>query len=817
MADGNLIFDTKIDQSGFTKGIKSISKSVLGFASDIKNLVNRAIASFKQITAAYQVQIEAEARLGATMRNSTSATKEQIQSVKDLASALQETGVVGDEVQLAGAQELATYVGSVDSIKKMLPVLNDMIAQQYGFSASTDSAVTIATMLGKVLQGQTSALSRYGYKFDEAQEQLLKFGTEEQRVATLAEVVEESVSGVNKALADTPTGKVKQLSNDFGDLKETLGKFLTEIAYPIVVQLDVIVKKLNEVFTEASKGIKELFGIADDVSIGGMSDSTAELDDTSADTADNFADIAESAKEAEKANKGSLAAFDELNVLSFDNGSGETANDNTQIAQTANTAQIAIDDLNKSVNKTNFGGFIEKIRGIIDAYKPIIDSVKNYSTEVTKTAKQTVQKYLDEYGGTVSSYSNRIRTNLTNTVTQTVNGFFNIINEAAKSQDRMSEKLSTGYADMLGGASIFSLSFADVFTDMFDISSKNFEQWTIDNSGLIGEFFDGINGNIANFQSTFGGILADIGTSLTDWWDNTGSQAFDNLSKAFYDVQTVLLDFWTSYISPFVDYIVKSVGELWNKHLSKLWKQILSFSGSLMDALSAIWNGLLRPVYDTLITRMMPAVMAATKAAWDLVMDAVGAVMDVLSGLLKSLGGLLDFITGIFTGDMEKALNGLKDFVMGLLEAIWGAVRGVLNTTIDALNFLWSSLYSVIKGVIDGIGDIVGLIGDVVGQNWYFSLPEAPPQIPHLATGTVIPANYGEFAAILGDNKRDPEIVSPIPAMKQAFLEALAESGLLGGGSGDIIIQIDRREVFRAVKEENDAQKRRHGGVSQLA
>ena len=817
MADGNLIFDTKIDQSGFTKGIKSISKSVLGFASDIKNLVNRAIASFKQITAAYQVQIEAEARLGATMRNSTSATKEQIQSVKDLASALQETGVVGDEVQLAGAQELATYVGSVDSIKKMLPVLNDMIAQQYGFSASTDSAVTIATMLGKVLQGQTSALSRYGYKFDEAQEQLLKFGTEEQRVATLAEVVEESVSGVNKALADTPTGKVKQLSNDFGDLKETLGKFLTEIAYPIVVQLDVIVKKLNEVFTEASKGIKELFGIADDVSIGGMSDSTAELDDTSADTADNFADIAESAKEAEKANKGSLAAFDELNVLSFDNGSGETANDNTQIAQTANTAQIAIDDLNKSVNKTNFGGFIEKIRGIIDAYKPIIDSVKNYSTEVTKTAKQTVQKYLDEYGGTVSSYSNRIRTNLTNTVTQTVNGFSNIINEAAKSQDRMSEKLSTGYADMLGGASIFSLSFADVFTDMFDISSKNFEQWTIDNSGLIGEFFDGINGNIANFQSTFGGILADIGTSLTDWWDNTGSQAFDNLSKAFYDVQTVLLDFWTNYISPFVDYVINSVGELWDNHLSKLWSGILEFISSLMDTVAAIWNGLLRPIYDTFVKRIMPSIMSAIKSVWDIISDVVGMVVDVIAGVIKSAKGLLDFITGIFTGDMEKALDGLKDFIGGIVDAIWGVIKGVLNIIIDALNTVWSALYGVLKSIVDGIGDFVGIIGDLFGQDWGFSMPEEPPRIPRLANGTVIPANYGEFAAILGDNKRDPEIVSPIPAMKQAFLEARAESGLLGGGSGDIVIEIDGREVFRAVKRENDSQKRRHGGVSQLA
>lgn len=811
MADGNLNFDTKIDQSGFVKGIKSIGKGVTGFAADIKNLVNRAISSFKQITAAYQTQIEAEARLGATMRNSTSATKEQIQSVKDLASALQETGVVGDEVQLAGAQELATYVGSVDSIKKMLPVLNDMVAQQYGFNATTDSAVTIATMLGKVLQGQTSALSRYGYSFDENQEKLLKFGTEEQRVATLATVVEESVSGVNKALADTPTGKVKQLSNDFGDLKETLGKFLTEIAYPIVVQLDVIVKKLNEVFTEVSKGIKELFGIADDVSIGGMSDSTAELDDTSADTADNFADIAESTKEAEKANKGSLAAFDELNVLSFDNGSGETANDNTQIAQTANTAQIAIDDLNKSVNKTNFGGFIEKIRGIIDAYKPIIDSVKNYSTEVTKTAKQTVQKYLDEYGGTVSSYSNRIRTNLTNTVTQTVNGFSNIINEAAKSQDRMSEKLSTGYADMLGGASIFSLSFADVFTDMFDISSKNFEQWTIDNSGLIGEFFDGINGNIANFQSTFGGILADIGTSLTDWWDNTGSQAFDNLSKAFYDVQTVLLDFWTNYISPFVDYVINSVGELWDNHLSKLWSGILEFISSLMDTVVAIWNGLLRPIYDTFVKRIMPSIMSAIKSVWDIISDVVGMVVDVIAGVIKSAKGLLDFITGIFTGDMEKAVTGFAEFVQGICMAIWGVIKGVLNIIIDALNTVWSALYGVLKSIVDGIGDFVGIIGDLFGQDWGFSMPEEPPRIPRLANGTVVPANYGEFAAIMGDNKREPEVVSPISAIEQAVENVLNRRGITSSSDGDIVVEIDGREVFRATKKQADHYKRMHG------
>jgi hypothetical protein len=145
----------------------------------------------------------------------------------------------------------------------MLPVLDDMIAQQYGYNATTDSAVTISTMLGKVLQGQTSALSRYGYSFDEAQEKLLKYGTEEERVATLAQVVSESVGGVNKALADTPTGKMKQLSNDFGDLQETLGNLISNVIAPVVKWLDVIVVKLNTVFSSLNQNVKGFFGISD--------------------------------------------------------------------------------------------------------------------------------------------------------------------------------------------------------------------------------------------------------------------------------------------------------------------------------------------------------------------------------------------------------------------------------------------------------------------------------------------------------------------------------------------------------------------------
>ena len=178
------------------------------------------------LTEAYSVQAEAETRLETVMRNTMDASNEEIQAIKDLTSAQQELGIVGDEVQLSGAQELATYLGQKESLEKLIPVMNDMIAQQYGYNATTESAVNIATMMGKVMEGQTGALSRYGYSFTEAQEAILKFGTEEEKAATLAEVITESVGGVNQALAQTPYGKIVQANNAFGDMKERIGALL---------------------------------------------------------------------------------------------------------------------------------------------------------------------------------------------------------------------------------------------------------------------------------------------------------------------------------------------------------------------------------------------------------------------------------------------------------------------------------------------------------------------------------------------------------------------------------------------------------------
>lgn len=185
-------------------------------------------------TAANSEQAEVEAKLANNMRNTMGARDEDVQSIKDLCAAQQRLGVIGDEVQMAGAQELATYLEKKSSLEQLIPVMNDMVAQQYGLNATSEAATNIATMLGKVMDGQVGALSRYGYKFDEAQAQILKFGTEEQRAAVLAEVVESSVGGMNESLAKTDAGKAKQAADNFGDLKEEIGAIIAPFESAII-------------------------------------------------------------------------------------------------------------------------------------------------------------------------------------------------------------------------------------------------------------------------------------------------------------------------------------------------------------------------------------------------------------------------------------------------------------------------------------------------------------------------------------------------------------------------------------------------------
>ena len=182
--------------------------------------------------------------------------------------------------------------------------------------------------------------------------------------------------------------------------------------------------------------------------------------------------------------------------------------------------------------------------------------------------------------------------------------------------------------------------------------------------------------------------------------------------------------------------------------------------------------------------------------------------------------------TGINSGAFSAAWNAIKSFGSQIAHGaadLWnkitsGASRmwdSIKSSGRDKLNGIISLVERCINTVVNKANRISWNIPDWVpgigGKKFGFNLPTV--SIPRLATGTVVPRNYGEYTAILGDNKREPEVVSPLSTMKQAVREVMNE--LSGDNSRPISISIyttlDGKVVGQSVIEYHNGVVRRTG------
>lgn len=192
-------------------------------------------------------QTEAEQKLQEIYKSRMGVGKKAVKSTLDLASAEQKLGVVGDEVQLAGAQQLATYAKYPGTVNTLLPAMNDLLVQQKGLNGTQEDAVGLANLFGKAMMGQTGALKKAGITFTEAQEEVLKYGTEEEKAAVLAEVVQQNVGDMNEEFAKTDAGKIQQAKNALGDMGEEIGAILLPAVADLVSWLqDHLLPKIQE-------------------------------------------------------------------------------------------------------------------------------------------------------------------------------------------------------------------------------------------------------------------------------------------------------------------------------------------------------------------------------------------------------------------------------------------------------------------------------------------------------------------------------------------------------------------------------------------
>lgn len=211
----------------------SLVRSAAGYAAAFVG-AQQLVQGVKGTIQAYQQAVTEENRLSQLMTTGSKATRAQVAAMKLLAEQRQRITTIDDEATKRGMGQLATFQLQVQSIRKLTPALQDLAVGQYGANVSADQMQQTANLLGKVFTGQTGALRRLGITFDKHQERLLRTGTESQRVATLQAVIAQNYGGIAERMAQTPEGRVIQLANAWGDVKEQIGGALSPLVMKVL-------------------------------------------------------------------------------------------------------------------------------------------------------------------------------------------------------------------------------------------------------------------------------------------------------------------------------------------------------------------------------------------------------------------------------------------------------------------------------------------------------------------------------------------------------------------------------------------------------
>ena len=271
---------------------------------------------------------------------------------------------------------------------------------------------------------------------------------------------------------------------------------------------------------------------------------------------------------------------------------------------------------------------------------------------------------------------------------------------------------------------------------------------------------------------------------------NLLASAVEACNKAFEVISPYLNEIWNEVFAPFAAFLGETFVGILND-VSQFFSEMGNMFVEKSEEIGTIFE-FLKTVLNLVSIKWKVCIQAMSgqlKPFLTMVKNIISHVIDILSGLVK-------FITGVFTGNWRQAWQGVKDVLKGILNVIIDIVEGSINRIIGALN----AISFDIPDIVPGIG----------GKHIGFNI--TPVSLPRLASGTVVPRQSREFAAILGDNNRETEVVSPLSTMKQAMVEALQESGYYRQGeSGDIVINIDGWEVFRVVKKQNDSYIQRTG------
>lgn len=864
-ADGYLNFDTKIDTDGFDDGLKDVNRHVKGFSSalgglgkTIKTAFNTAmIAAFGKAVIDSAADVKAAgAQFEQTFGEMQDAAKAAIDRVAKPADIIAErlrgsatsiyafaktakmetsTAMTFMEDALRAAADSAAYYDK--SIEDTTKTLQSFLKGNYENDAALGLSATEATRNAK-------AMALYGKSF--------KNLSEAQKQITLLEMVKEAnaLSGAMGQAAREADG----WANVTGNLSEAWKQFLgvigqpvLQLVVPVIQQITASLQKLTSWALTAYNAMAKVFGWEEK--------QVKPVEQTAA----AQKQVTEAVEETEEAQEGSLASFDEIEVLASNTAK---ATEQTADATAQNIAAAQIESTpaeQKPVDTSWVDGFIAKLQelknfietqlkpalnGIGDGFQRAIQDIANWiDTQLKPKLAEVAQKYdisfdalipdnIDEMFAPIGKWFTEELPKMAEMVGQT---FLNMLDPLGKwfsedLPDFIEAGMSFVSTAIYGLLDTFQMVFTDVWTLVIDPFLMTFAERILPIFTQLGtEMFNTLTVAFEEVKKAFdmvwtdaikpvlefiGKAWGDLWALIQEKWEQWGEPIFNQLREAFRSIGSIFENVWNTILKPIWDTFMQTVDKLWNEHILPLLGNFMDFVGKLIEGGLRIFNEFITPMIQWFVDTFGPAIAGAFNYLVETIGIWLGVVLDAVNGAISFFSDLVDFLVNVFTGNWEGAWDSVKEIlntcweniktlIKNAINAIIGTINGLINAAVTALN----SLVSMINKMIDAINRALKFFGM---PTFEFKVPKiTAPQIPYLAEGAVIPPNR-EFLAVLGDQKSGTNIETPLETMLEAFRTALRENGG-GHGQQTIILTIDKRELGRVIVDAGSEEERRIG------
>lgn len=608
---------------------------------------------------------------------------------------------------------------------------------------------------------------------------------------------------------------------------------------------------------------------------GSAADGADSLADATQNVTDSTKDSTSALNKQAKALKKNIAPFDELKVIGKEaadaiSGATKTPAVKADNIGLGNVGQVDYGGLAKG--ESQIGKLSESAKKLSDILKQLWKPFQEAWSREGKNTIDTARYMFSSLAELAKSVGKSIMEVWTNgTGTEILSTMLRIFQNIFKIIGNIASQLSKAWNKNNVGTKIIQ-NLANTFQKVLEFIEK-ITKATADWAGKL-DFYPLLE-SIENLTKSFAPIIEALGNVLEwiytniilpalKWLIETGVPTLINIVSGFLNFlgehQTLVEAFGaaligmfaTAKIIPAVTTLISNIGNI-GLALKGLIA-LMTGSGGIMAGISTIATAI-GP--GGLIIAAVGAVIAAGVLLvknWDSIKDFFGNIVDRIgeqtqafaegfinkwNSLTEKVKNIVSILANSLKEKVDSIKSGFKTFIdwiktnfVNWWKEAWENVKNTFKSVFDALvniakvpiNGVIGLINGMIRGIISGVNTAIGVLNrmkikvpnwvpKIGGSTWGFAIPTmTAPQIPYLAKGTVVPRNAGEFAAILGDNKRETEVVSPLSTMKQAMMDALRESGNNSGSSPQYItLNIDGHEFIRWLRDQNGQYRNRTG------